>query len=188
MTEFNFNQHRQQFIDNINETHSVFNDSLALIQHYEAVISTYETHNHYLVNLYNRAYEYFGISWEVFVENNEDYEHFEREVINHNPEEGEELVEIVKKIEENVERNLNFDRQTIISISDDDDSAYSCIEYKGSCEDCFLKKFKSEYDSEDNFNYDNYNEAYHNVFNDNGRKYNENYHTANTNNFNYESL
>ncbi|CAG8745067.1 906_t:CDS:2 [Cetraspora pellucida] len=158
MSEFNFNQHCQQFIENINETHSVFNNSLALIQHYKAVISSYETHNRYLVNLYNRAYKYFGISWEVFVENNEDYDYFEREVINQNPEEGEELVEIEEKIEENVEKNLNFDGQNIISISDDDDSACSCIEYGGSCEDCFIKK-----------------------------EHNENYRTANSNNFYYES-
>ncbi|CAG8823090.1 5950_t:CDS:1, partial [Cetraspora pellucida] len=70
--------------------------------------------------------------------------------------------------------------------SDDDSTACSCIEYGGNCEDCFIKKFKPEYDSEDNFNYDNYNEAYHNVFNDDGREHNENYRTANTNNFNYE--
>ncbi|CAG8739132.1 17168_t:CDS:2 [Cetraspora pellucida] len=109
MFEFNFNQHHQQFINNINETHSVFNDSLALIQHYEAVISTYKTHNHYLVNLYNKAYEYFGISWKVFVENNKDYDYFKREVINHNSEEGSCEDCFIKKFKSKYNSEDNFD-------------------------------------------------------------------------------
>src|SRR6185436_13142182 len=106
MSEFNFEQHQQQFINNVNETQSIFTDSLDLIQYYESVIRNYETHNSYLVNLYNRAYEHFGISWEVFVENNEDYDHFEREVVNYEAEEVEENSE--QHSETIISRNLNF--------------------------------------------------------------------------------
>ncbi|CAG8678236.1 17393_t:CDS:2, partial [Cetraspora pellucida] len=168
---------------------------LNIIQDYEKRIYDLESENQFLkernnylndlnqyhINLFINAYYYF------------DYQHFEHEVVNYVDEvnvmkENEVIVideENVKK-EETEEGSLKFDRQSIISLSDDDSTACSCIEYGGSCEDCFIKKFKSEYDSEDNFNYDNYNEAYYNVFNDDEREYNENYHIANTNNFNYK--
>ncbi|CAG8744764.1 8553_t:CDS:2, partial [Cetraspora pellucida] len=150
--------------------------------------------NQYHINLFTNAYYHFGTAWDVFNEDNEDYQHFEHEFVNYvdkvnNMKENEVIMineEKVKK-EETVERSLKFDRQSIISLSDDDSTACSCIEYGDSCEDSFIKKFKSEYDSEDNFDYNNYNEAYHNIFNDDGREYNENYCTANTNNFYYES-
>ncbi|CAG8590563.1 13225_t:CDS:2 [Cetraspora pellucida] len=137
MSEFNFEQHRQQFINNVNETQSIFTDSLDLIQHYESVIrnyetimSTYETHNSYLVNLYNRAYEHFGIFWEIFVENNEDYDHFKREVVNYNAEEVEENGEVNEEQhnETIISRNLNFNdcvASQIIELSDDERSVYS---------------------------------------------------------------
>ncbi|CAG8784838.1 12562_t:CDS:2, partial [Cetraspora pellucida] len=76
------------------------------------------------------AYEHFGISWEVFIENNEDYDHFEREVVNYDPE------EVEKNDEENreqhsetiISRNLNFDdcvAAQIIELSDDERSVYT---------------------------------------------------------------
>ncbi|CAG8791872.1 18250_t:CDS:1, partial [Cetraspora pellucida] len=162
MSEFNFEQHQQQFINNVNETQSIFTDSLDLIQYYESVIRNYETYNSYLVNLYNRAYEHFSISWEVFVENNEDYDHFEREVVHYEAE------EVGKNSEQHSEtiisRNLNFNdcvAAQIIELSDDDErSVYSVS--------------------------DGYDEDYNDVFKEERQEYSENYSFYNNDNFDYE--
>ncbi|CAG8796517.1 17359_t:CDS:1, partial [Cetraspora pellucida] len=154
----------------------------------------FKEQSQFYINLYTNAYYHFGTAWNVFYENNEDFQYFEQEVVNYIEEVNDTKKNKVIEIdEENVKKedtkvgSLKFDRQSIISLSDDNSIACNCIEYRGSCEDCFVKKFKSEYNSEDNFDYENYNEAYHNVFNDEEREYNKNYCTANMNNFYYES-
>ncbi|CAG8707574.1 1509_t:CDS:2, partial [Cetraspora pellucida] len=138
----------QRFIANENKTNTVFELSLDIIRDYEKKIQDLEKQNQYLsernqileksnddfVNLYTNACYHFGVSCDVFYENNVDYQHFEREVVNFETE----------KVEENGEENSEQ------YISDGYDETYNDV----------FKKERQEYSenysfyNNDNFDYD----------------------------------
>ncbi|CAG8682434.1 13723_t:CDS:1, partial [Cetraspora pellucida] len=102
---------------------------------------------------------------EVFVENNEDYDHFEREVVNYD------AGEVEKNGKENSEqhsetiilRNLNFNNcvaAQIIELSNDERSVYTV--------------------------FDSYDEDYNDVFKEEKQEYSENYSFYNNDNFDYD--
>ncbi|CAG8726704.1 7577_t:CDS:1 [Cetraspora pellucida] len=167
----------QRFIANGNETNTVFELSLDIIRDYEKRIQDLEKQNEYLsernqileksnddfVNLYTNACYHFGESWDVFYENNVDYQYFEQEVVNHETEEknGEENER--QYSETIISRNLNFNdcvASQIIELSDDERSVYTVS--------------------------DGYDDVYDVVFKEERREYNENYSFYNNDNFDYD--
>ncbi|CAG8782633.1 11088_t:CDS:1, partial [Cetraspora pellucida] len=150
-----------------------------IIRDYEKKIQDLEEQNQYLsernqileksnddfVNLYTNACYHFGESWDVFYENNVDYQYFEQEVVNF------EIKGVKENGEENekqhsetiISRNLNFNNcvaAQIIELSDDEKSVYTVS--------------------------DSYDEDYNDAFKEKRQEYSENYSFYDNDNFYYD--